>query len=248
MSTAHDVEAVRLLIEARGHHILPAGAELLDWLGAWIEPARIEQLVHALGTLPCQFCDKGLNRCEACDPSAASETCVQCLGFGRSRCDFCSGTGLAAYDFLPMELWTGVIGRRTKLAASLAGTLLRQPMPCLDDPHAQKHLHDRLVNANKLLSVFENAVSAADALATQNAEAASRLRGTRDECFRIAGGLETRARDCLRVLAMLSRDQASPEASDSPPRHRSEFLESLADSPGFEKTMLAHPCLFDQAT
>lgn len=160
-----DGDAVRLFLRALAVHGVPGDGALLSALREQIGREETERLIGAFAALDCFYCRRGFDPCVQCRGSGQGEdprlACLSCMGLGATPCDFCGGSGLATYNFMPPGLRAAVAVARTQAAERrLASALARTPEHEADPRKlraARKALAKQLVELGRDLAIMKNA-------------------------------------------------------------------------------------------
>jgi hypothetical protein len=242
-------QLARELLKGLAHGTFPAGGwTFSEWLAAADAGTRAT-IASAFAHFPCFACRNGLEACDACTGSGfvgVARVCGACVGIGTRRCDFCSGTGLAAYSAMPVEVWNDVLRSRASRAAKFIGRIAQADPAALSEAAAINQLQD----LNKLLGVLENALMAARQLGISGELDDEGVAQFVKACAAPASkGLAFLTAD-LRRLGELSRDAAQRlEGLDADNADaKAEFYAELADATPFEGTGIAHPFLLGEPT
>jgi hypothetical protein len=245
-------DAVRLFMDGVAHELVPDRPDLARWLMEVVGRVETLRLARAFALQGCFYCKNGLERCDACDGRGYYRDrtiCERCLGVGVAACDFCAGSGWVTYNYVPVGLRLLVILERARAAAGEAGTLLRKPVPAVSERSPRemgKALAKELMQLNRLLGVFENAVTTAEKLLALEATIAPAVRKLVKTCLHTARKLKARTRGVLRGLAQFARLQstrAAGPAARTVAARRAKFYESLVASEDFLGSGLHHPRL-----
>ena len=241
---AHDSRrAASELLDACNRGALRTDGELRQWLIGSVGKQRFGKLLAALVRQPCAYCSGGIDACANCGGSGIRDDifcCRTCAGLGKSRCDFCGGSGLATYNYFPDGLRFDVLRGRVQLAAINLDRLHLGPSISPD----VSSLENRILNLNKILSVLENArVEASRLLHPRSAnESAIAIRTQIDGA---AGKALDARRSAIVLVKDLLRRQSNVSAGiDSRPAAvRADFYEQLLEESSFNGTILDHPFL-----
>jgi hypothetical protein len=239
-------QAARHFLAGVGHETMPPELGKLSWVRQVIGEDAARALVAALSDAPCFGCKLGYESCQNCGGSglvADALVCRACVGFGQSRCDFCTGSGLATYNALPADFRVEVMARRVARAIRLTDRLAADGPGAGDAAAAIDREVALIMRFNKLLGVLENAVVAARTLIRTGQEDRARLEPLVKRIARSAASIEEQMRAALQRLAGAYRSAEPDEASDVAQANRqarAAFYEDLLDSPFFEGTGLEH--------
>lgn len=246
-------QAVQLFREGQDHGLFPTGTGLPRWLIKTIGREATGKLVDAFAQFPCFYCEKGLERCEACaghGTIAGGMICEACAGLSVTRCGFCDGSGWITNNVVPPGLRLVVLAERVNRACGHVASLLQKPVPTnasAEPAKAAKRCAKELLDLNRQLGVLENAVVASKDLARTHPSSKEKLVKTVGMCCRAAANAQTRVRELVKQMSVCSKEQAEASELDSAVRERAEkgstFYESLASSKTFAGTALEHPRL-----
>jgi len=233
---------------------LPSDATLFGWLVRTIGQQATLRLVGSYARQHCFGCHGGLEPCDSCDGHGHSnngEVCVQCLGLGAVRCDFCAGSGFVTYDAVPHGLQVPVAIRRMKDTLSRVGQHLDQPLPQISEKEPISGLRENakaLSDLNRALGVFENGLLFSKDRTDCGPKTRSELAHVVRSSVRCAAACRSRMRKLIKVMAGAARLAAESVSQDA--RHRTillgqaMFYEScLERSDPFAETALEHPFL-----
>ncbi|MBP7933420.1 MAG: hypothetical protein KA354_02120 [Phycisphaerae bacterium] len=232
----------------------PSDATLLGWLAHTIGPQATLRVIASYARQPCFCCHNGLEPCDSCDGrghSGGSEVCVQCLGLGAARCDFCAGSGLVTYDAVPHGLQVPVALRRMKDAVSRVRQHLDQPLPRVSDVEPISSLRQAakaLSDLNRALGVFENGLLFSKDSTNCGRKTQTELAHVVRSSVQCTVACRSRMRELIEVMAGAARLAAESVSQDA--RHRAILLEQarfydscLGRSDPFAGTGLEHPYL-----
>jgi hypothetical protein len=248
-------DAVRLFMDGVAHELVPDRPDLARWLVKVVGRTEMLRLARAFALRECFYCKGGLERCESCDGRGyhGDQTiCERCMGLGVATCDFCTGSGWVTYNYMPAGLRMPVILERVKAASSKAKALLRKATPGIPEQSSRetgKVLAKDLVQLNRLLGVFDNAITAGDKLSAQGAESGPGMQKLLTSCQHAARRLEPRMRHVLRALgdvARLESTRAARPGARAVAARRAKFYDALAASENFLGSGLHHPHLAQQ--
>jgi hypothetical protein len=167
-------DAVRLFTDGVAHELVPDRPDLARWLMRVVGRTETLRLAKAFALKECFYCKGGLERCDACGGRGYhpdQTICERCIGLGRAACDFCTGSGWVTYNYVPAGLRLPVILERAKVAAGNAETLLRKATPAVSERSSSatgRSLAKELVQLNRLMGVFENAIVAGEKLVVRD--------------------------------------------------------------------------------
>lgn len=255
LNSSSSVDVVRLFMDGVAHELVPDRPDLAPWLMQVVGRTETMRLAKAFALKECFYCKDGLERCEACAGRGHhrdAATCERCLGLGVAACDFCTGSGWVTYNYVPVALRLPVILERVKAASSKASKLLRGPAPAVSERSSRetgKALAKDLVQLNRLLGVFENAIMAAEKLAARDADPEAALEKLVKTSLYAARKLQPRIRQALRASADFARIESARAAK---PRARAvaarrvKFYDTLVASENFLGSGLHHPRLSQQ--
>ena len=157
LALAEWTQACQVVMKLRETHELPGGSGLIGQLKRILGRDDFIRLIEAFARNACPFCKMGLHVCAACKGKAAAvrgSPCPACACTGSQPCEFCTGSGLAAYSFGPEEFRPLVLQARIAMVA-------RQLSKLSAKYESSRHLAEAhinyLLNLNKLLGVLENA-------------------------------------------------------------------------------------------
>lgn len=178
-------------------------------------------LIGAFAHFECPHCRAGFTTCPACAGAghAADDrgiACTACLSFGVSPCDFCGGSGLATYTFMPPRVRPSAAATRASAAIARVDDIVREPLPT-------KATRDRLKPLRRQLAKHALSLTRDVAVLTNAAQFARGLREERPELRKFTGKLfaqtsrsataaQHRLAHVLHVLAGVSRLSARPGA------------------------------------
>lgn len=250
----HETEAIGRLNRAGVSGRLPPDAKLLGWLARTIGAQATLRLITSYARQPCFYCRNGLEPCDSCDGHgywSEGGICVQCLGLGVARCDFCAGSGRVTYDAVPSALQAAVAVHRTKEALACVRHQLAQPVPSVSDAEPIRALRESgkaLCEVDKALGLIENALLLDRALPGPGLQSRAELERIVRSGVRCAAAGRSRIHELVRTMAVSAR--LLGESSALEPRRRgiaarqAMFYQSLlghADAlsgTGFERPFL----------
>lgn len=230
-----------------GHGLSARQPELYELVVSHLGKARAASLVAAFARHPCMGCKRGLLLCEECKGKGVfgrGSICDRCLGLGTSNCGFCAGSGWITYNYVPPGIRVPVVTERVKLAAKQATEALAEALPQSDDPPlTRRELARRLLELNRLMGAFDNALEVARHPPVSSRAVASALKVIRVVALKAAGQIERRIRQLLALLvqdALARRERADTEVAQTIEKRRARFYHNLAKSPDFKWTCLRH--------
>jgi len=252
------VEAVRLFGDALDHGVAPPDVDLVRWLIKAIGKRHASKLIVAYAHHPCFYCKKGLETCEACKGRGHWEDntlCETCVTTGVARCDFCDGAGLVTYNAMPPSLRMPVAIERVKLATKGLEAILQRPAPrpSQSQPHeCLKSCAKRLIDVNRLMGIFENALVLAKAMGDSMLRSRPIIAKILRACLRCAPQGLQRIREVLQCMAACARYEAQDmrlaPAARGTAKRRVVLLESLLKpSSVFAGTALEHSFLYQRS-
>jgi hypothetical protein len=246
--------AARHFLAGVAHESMSPRMATVAWVREVIGKELTDALIAALAAAPCFGCKLGYQDCERCGGdgmTADAQVCRTCVGFGRARCEFCSGSGLATYNALPADFRPHVMARRVARAIALIDRLKGEVPPAAGalpasgagdatDPAAFDR--DQILRLNKLLGVLENAVIAARTLIRAGRGEQADFAPMAKRVISAAAIAEAQMRQSLRRLSASGASGPAGETDlDRADREaRSTYYRELADSPHFEQTGLEH--------
>ncbi len=252
LSNGNGYEIIRIVSEATTHGFIPSDENLATWLDRSLGHDFTERFINTFVNLTCFYCTKGVIPCEECKGQGHGKDhklCPTCLALGINRCDFCGGSGWFTINHIPRGFQLPVITRRITSAIKEAEIVLVHVVPNLSElgpAQAMKLAAKALIQANRLLCVFENMMVAAKQEESRNAEAINGAGSVFASWKQVAPRLSDRICTLLSCIA----DAESAEALSASPRttlrmaqKKSEFYADLALSQNFEGTLLWHPLL-----
>lgn len=255
LKTGSTADVVRLFMDGVAHELVPNRPDLAPWLMKVVGRTETMRLAKAFALKECFYCKGGLERCEACDGRGHhrhTAICERCLGLGVAPCDFCTGSGWVTYNYVPAGLRLPVILERAKAATSRANELLRKATPTVSARGSRetgKALAKDLVQLNRLLGVFENAIVAGEKLVERDADHAAGMEKLVKTCLHAARRLQPRIRQALRALAEFARvesTRAAKPGARAVATRRAKFYDTLVASENFLGSGLHHPHLLQQ--
>jgi hypothetical protein len=182
-------EAVALFLSTSVRAAVPRTKNLLSDVQTAIGETRAHELVAAFASLKCLYCHRGFSRCERCEGSGRAEVptdaCLSCSGLGAARCDFCGGSGLATYNFVPAGLRAAVASVRSQSAVAQVdkwGGAPFAPARGLGAAAARKAVVEELTKTSRIVAILKNA-----------SELALRLRRANPNARKFTHGLFTRS-------------------------------------------------------
>lgn len=203
---------------------IPRKGTPLSDLQAAIGDLRARRLVAAFATLNCLYCRGGFSRCERCEGSGHAEVkadaCLSCFGLGAAACDFCGGSGLATYNFVPAGLRAAVASVRMSSAVRQVETWARQPSAPALGPSARvvrRATVEQLTRVARTIAILRNAGDFARQLRKANPNARSFTHGLFTRSARAGRQAQVR-------LAMLYE-------------HLSRLTQAVADAAGDEQVV-----------
>lgn len=236
-----------------GHGLAARQPELFQLVVSQLGKARAELLIAAFARHTCMGCKRGLLLCEECNGKGVfgkGSICDRCIGLGAANCGFCAGSGWITYNYVPPGIRVPVVTERVKLAARQATEAMAEALPQSDDPPlTRKELARRLLEFNRLMGAFDNALEVTRHPPVSSKSAASALKVIREVALKAAGRIERRIRQLLALLvqdALSRRERADTEAARTIEKRRARFYHSLAKSPDFKRTCLRHVYLHRQ--
>ena len=169
LQEGRDSDAVRSFIPGLSAHPLPADTDMLSALREEMGRKHADRLVLALASFPCPHCRGGSDTCAVCQGSGRGEerrfACMTCRGLGVSACDFCGGSGLATYSFVPAGLRPAVAAVRSQMASERVVAAVREPLPAGAPPEQmvaqRKALAKQVLEFGRDLSILTNAAQVA---------------------------------------------------------------------------------------
>jgi hypothetical protein len=235
LSGGGSAEAVALYLAARAEGAVPVNGAVPAFLQKSIGESAVVRLVGAFAESRCLYCRGGFSKCHTCDGSGHAEgpgeACTACMSLGASPCDFCGGSGLATYNFVPGELRPAVAMARTQMAIARAATRDQVPagLDAPSDPRvARKRAMKELAQTSRLFGVFRNAADVARQLRKGNAASRQLTR----KLFVRSTIAATRAQgrlavlfDRLTALSVAIADAAGKENSAAFERDRAAHFE-----------------------
>lgn len=248
-------DAVRLFMDGVAHELVPNRPDLARWLMKVVGRAEMLRLAKAFALKECFYCKSGLERCEVCDGRGYHRDhaiCERCVGLGVAACDFCTGSGWVTYNYVPTGVRLPVILERAKAATGKAEALLRKTVSAVSERSSRetgKALAKELVQLNRLMGVFENAIVAGEKLAAQDSGTEPGVRKLAKTCLHTARKLQTRTRHVLRALADFARlesTRAPKTAARAVASRRAKFYDGLVASENFLGSGLYHAHLQEQ--
>ncbi len=250
--------AAQLFRDGQAHDLFPTGNGLARWLIKSIGKEATGKLVDAFAQFPCFYCKRGLEPCEACDGHGAIAgpmICEACAGLGVARCEFCDGSGWVTNNVVPPGLRLIVLAERVNRARSHIETALQKPVPknvSADPVKDAKRCAKQILEVNRQMGVFENAVEVSKELLRTHPSSKEKLAKIVGLCCRAAVEAQVRVRELTKQMSVCSKAQAETVDDDATVRKRAEkgaaFYESLATSKTFAGTTLEHPYLQQAAT
>lgn len=255
LNADRDVQAVRLFADGLDHGIVPPGVNLVHWVINAIGKAGTSKLLKAYARHPCFYCKNGVEPCEACKGQGYWQDdtlCETCVTTGVARCDFCNGTGFVTFNAIPADLRLLAAFERVKFAAGRTKVLVDRPAPrpSQSRPHeCLKQCVIRLIEANRLMGVFENAVILVREISAFESGSRSFQLKIMKACRRYAPLAHERIHGILQCMSVCTRIEATiprltPRARNLANRRRA-FLDSLLEpSSRFTGTALEHRFLF----
>ncbi len=252
------IEAMSLVAEGQMHHILSSTPNLPKYLVELMGKKMADKLIGVFVHSPCPFCKKGRATCENCEGHGHMKhemVCLDCLGFGLVKCDFCDGSGWSSIDSIPAGLRALVLYQRTKVAKTRIKKILVRPVPNVAQYKPVvilKKCAQLLMDLNRYIGVLENTITGQNELAKSRYWPQSKVKKIVISCIQTAIDAERKAREIVKHMAEIARTQTEKPDEDSDTKKlaavRAEFYESLLDSSNvFAGTNLEHPFL-DEAT
>ena len=248
-------DAVRLFMDGVAHELVQDRPDLARWLMKVVGRTETLRLAKAFALKECFYCKSGLERCDACDGRGYHRDgaiCERCVGLGVAACDFCTGSGWVTYNYVPAGLRLPVILERARAATGKAKALLRKAIPTVSERSSRetgKALAKELVQLNRLMGVFENAIVAGEKLVAYDSETEPGVRKLVNTCLHAARELQTRTRHVLRGLADFARlesTRAAKPAARTVAARRAKFYDGLVASENFLGSGLYHAHLQEQ--
>jgi len=249
LSAGRSKEAVHQFVQALSHDTTLKRVDLPPLLAQTLGKSKLDALIQAFAKHPCMVCRRGLLICDDCEGRGYfrdGRICDACLGLGTTNCDFCAGSGWITYKYVPAGLQEMVLLARSKLALAEARALLAAPLPGGGKTGGEanrKTLAQRLLQANRLMGAFDNAVGIARSLAEAGAGSATTFENVESACSSAASRLVRRIRKLLQLLSENAKVQAAQEKSPRQRRlneRRTQTYASLAKSTDFKGTSLFH--------
>jgi hypothetical protein len=233
--------AVTELLDACNRGVLVGERSTREWLTRSLPHRHFQKMIVALVRHPCMYCAGGMEECSNCNGDGIRDEafcCRACAGFGRFRCDFCGGSGLASYNHFPADLRPDVLRGRTQLALNELERLSAHPLADLSEER-ERSVIGRILSINKLLAVLENARVETGWLIdhARTSAAAAPLSSQIDSAAPKALAAMQNATKAL--AALLRRQSAGARAHLA--ATRAEFYEQLFEDGGLAGSILHHP-------
>lgn len=252
LDAGRETEAVHQFMQALSHDTRFSRMDLTFLLAKLLGRTRMNALVQAFARHPCMACKRGLLLCDECDGKGIhtdGRICDTCVGLGTANCDFCAGSGWITYNYVPSGLRAAVVLARSKLALAAAQEILAEPLPTVRKNNStaiRKQLAQTLLQTNRLLGAFNNAVGVARRPPDQSSTAVEVLAKVEAACSKAAARLEKRLRENLTLLgeaASVEADKPDSGATLRIAKNRAAFYLHLMQSTDFAGTSLYHPYL-----
>lgn len=253
LDASRSKDAVHLFVQSMGHGLAARQSDLLQLVVSQLGKARAESLIAAFARHTCMGCKRGLLLCEECKGTGVfgeGSICDRCIGLGAANCGFCAGSGWITYNYVPPGIRVPVVTERVKLAAKQATEAMAEALPQSDDPPlTRKELAHRLLELNRLMGAFDNALEVTRHPPVSSKTAASALNVIRKVALKASGRMERRIRQLLVLLvqdALARRERADSESAEAVEKRRARFYHNLAKSADFKRTCLSHVYLHRQ--
>jgi hypothetical protein len=167
-----------------------------------------------------------------------------------ASCDFCNGSALATYNFVPSPIRPHVIELRIRRAVAQAQTLLKASSAALKAaPTLQqsRSLVGLLFQMDRTMGLLENAVVAVRELAGSGRQVRAFAARVIRRCRGAALRIDARMRAVLKRLAQITRVAADRPGAATVNRRllqqRADLYLDLSRRRGFQDSTLRHPFL-----